>query len=169
MKYLTCSEEDIQLPIAPQLSPQLAPVFNRPRVHTCSACGVTCTSLKELRAHKSLVHALPTCSASKTTYSRLVTARAIKKEEKPDTSRFHLLRNDSRIYISLPGLTIICHTKECIKIIISLYHRHQRILQTKFWNMLHAACPLQPAHLVTFCTDPAQNVFLRNFLLPALG
>ncbi|KAJ8724622.1 hypothetical protein PYW08_016096 [Mythimna loreyi] len=68
------------------LASQLAPVFGRARVHSCVACGATCTSLKELRAHKALVHALPTCSATKTTYSRLVTARAIKKEEKPDTN-----------------------------------------------------------------------------------
>ncbi|KAI5630924.1 hypothetical protein NE865_16358 [Phthorimaea operculella] len=56
--------------------------FPKSRLHTCSQCGAKCTSLKELRAHKSLAHAIPT--SSKTSYSRMVTARTIKKEEKTE-------------------------------------------------------------------------------------
>ncbi|KAJ2947310.1 hypothetical protein O0L34_g17023 [Tuta absoluta] len=56
--------------------------FPKSRLHTCTQCGVKCSSLKELRAHKSLAHAIPT--SSKTTYSRMVTARTIKKEEKQE-------------------------------------------------------------------------------------
>lgn len=54
------------------------------RMHNCAQCGIKFPSLKELRAHKAHVHVLPTCSNTKTSYSRLMTARAIKKEEKPD-------------------------------------------------------------------------------------
>ncbi|CAH2085856.1 unnamed protein product [Euphydryas editha] len=57
--------------------------FPKTRTYTCAQCCVKFPSLKELRAHKALVHALPG-SSSRTSYSRLVTARAIKKEEKPD-------------------------------------------------------------------------------------
>ncbi|XP_026498500.2 uncharacterized protein LOC113402456 [Vanessa tameamea] len=58
--------------------------FSKARTYNCAQCGVKFPSLKELRAHKALAHALPTCSSVKTSYSRLMTARAIKKEEKPD-------------------------------------------------------------------------------------
>ncbi|KAM3956282.1 LOW QUALITY PROTEIN: uncharacterized protein ACR2FA_009731 [Aphomia sociella] len=54
------------------------------KLYSCSSCGSKFSSPKELRAHKALAHALPTCSAAKTTYSRMVTARIIKKEEKTD-------------------------------------------------------------------------------------
>ncbi|KAJ0177610.1 hypothetical protein K1T71_006483 [Dendrolimus kikuchii] len=56
--------------------------FPKSRMYSCMQCGAKLPSLKELRAHKSLAHALPTCSTAKTTYSRMVTARTIKKEEK---------------------------------------------------------------------------------------
>lgn len=58
--------------------------FAKSRLHTCSQCGIKYPSLKELRTHKALAHSLPTCSNGKTSYSRLVTARSIKKEEKLD-------------------------------------------------------------------------------------
>ncbi|CAG4933627.1 unnamed protein product [Parnassius apollo] len=58
--------------------------FTKSKLYTCSQCGAKYPSLKELRTHKSLSHSLPTCSNVKTTYSRLVNARNIKKEEKPD-------------------------------------------------------------------------------------
>ncbi|XP_034828684.1 uncharacterized protein [Maniola hyperantus] len=58
--------------------------FPKTRMYNCAQCGTKFACLKEMRAHKALVHAPPTCSNAKTTYSRLVTARAIKKEEKPD-------------------------------------------------------------------------------------
>ncbi|KOB63271.1 putative zinc finger protein, partial [Operophtera brumata] len=45
-------------------------------------CGTKHATLKELRAHKAAAHAAHV--SAKTTYSRLLTARAIKKEEKPD-------------------------------------------------------------------------------------
>ncbi|CAH0582870.1 unnamed protein product [Chrysodeixis includens] len=67
-------EEDLALPTP----------FPKARLHTCLQCGTKFPTLKELRAHKTLAHALPTCSVTKTSYSRLVTARTIKKEEKPD-------------------------------------------------------------------------------------
>ncbi|CAH2269700.1 jg18941 [Pararge aegeria aegeria] len=58
--------------------------FPKTRMYNCVPCGNKFPSLKELRSHKALMHASPTCSTTKTTYSRLLTARAIKKEEKPD-------------------------------------------------------------------------------------
>ncbi|XP_045449266.1 zinc finger protein 77 [Melitaea cinxia] len=57
--------------------------FPKSRTYTCAQCGVKFPSLKELRGHKALVHAATT-SSSKTSYSRLMTARTIKKEEKQD-------------------------------------------------------------------------------------
>ncbi|XP_059054629.1 uncharacterized protein LOC131848710 [Achroia grisella] len=56
------------------------------KMYSCNNCSVKFATPKELRAHKALMHALPTCSVAKTTYSRMVTARTIKKEEKPDDS-----------------------------------------------------------------------------------
>nr|XP_021195584.2 uncharacterized protein LOC110380051 [Helicoverpa armigera] len=67
-------------PIEEELALPLPAVFGRGR--TCGTCGVTCASVRELRAHRARVHAATT----KTSYSRLVTARTIKKEEKPDTN-----------------------------------------------------------------------------------
>ncbi|XP_050677839.1 uncharacterized protein LOC126974402 isoform X2 [Leptidea sinapis] len=51
------------------------------RLHTCTQCGLKFASLKELRAHRTNEHVTATCSAYKT-YSRMITARSIKKEEK---------------------------------------------------------------------------------------
>ncbi|XP_014359734.2 uncharacterized protein LOC106711842 [Papilio machaon] len=72
--------------------------FAKSRLHTCSQCGIKYPSLKELRAHKALAHSLPTCSNGKTSYSRLVTARSIKKEEKLDETVLerNLLTIDSK-------------------------------------------------------------------------
>ncbi|XP_053605284.1 uncharacterized protein LOC128672272 [Plodia interpunctella] len=58
--------------------------FAKGRLSTCTQCGAKFPTPKDLRAHKSLAHALPTCSSTKTSYSRMVTARTIKKEEKID-------------------------------------------------------------------------------------
>ncbi|XP_041968022.1 uncharacterized protein LOC121725233 [Aricia agestis] len=58
--------------------------FPKTKSYSCSQCAVKFPSLKELRGHKSLAHALPTCSTAKTSYSRLVTSRTIKKEVKQD-------------------------------------------------------------------------------------
>ncbi|XP_013192919.1 uncharacterized protein LOC106136812 [Amyelois transitella] len=60
--------------------------FAKSRLCTCTQCGAKFSSPKELRSHKSLAHALPTCSSTKTSYSRMVTARTIKKEEKIEES-----------------------------------------------------------------------------------
>ncbi|XP_038221631.1 zinc finger protein 26 [Zerene cesonia] len=49
-------------------------LFTKTRLHTCSQCGLKFPTLKELRSH---------CNASYS-HSRVVTSRAIKKEEKPD-------------------------------------------------------------------------------------
>ncbi|XP_023940978.1 uncharacterized protein LOC112047913 [Bicyclus anynana] len=72
--------------------------FPKSRMYNCALCNTKFPSLKEMRAHKSLVHASPTCSGAKTTYSRLITARAIKKEEKPDPNVLQesLLAMDSK-------------------------------------------------------------------------
>ncbi|XP_035440592.2 uncharacterized protein LOC118269555 isoform X2 [Spodoptera frugiperda] len=69
----------------------------RARRHTCGTCGASVATLKELRAHKALLHAAPHAPAS---YSRLVTARAIMKEEKPDDTNNLLTPIDSKDSIS---------------------------------------------------------------------
>ncbi|XP_072929397.1 uncharacterized protein [Epargyreus clarus] len=61
--------------------------YPKGRQFLCAACCARFTSARELRAHRALVHAPPACSSGKaslTSYSRMVTARAIKKEEKTD-------------------------------------------------------------------------------------
>ncbi|XP_068622703.1 uncharacterized protein [Battus philenor] len=58
--------------------------YPKSRLYNCTQCGAKYPSLKELRTHKALSHSMPTCSNVKTTYSRLVNSRNIKKEEKPD-------------------------------------------------------------------------------------
>ncbi|XP_063827684.1 uncharacterized protein LOC135077022 [Ostrinia nubilalis] len=55
------------------------------RIFTCSICGSKFPSLYEMRAHKSAAHApLTPPETARTSYSRMLTARIIKKEEKPD-------------------------------------------------------------------------------------
>ncbi|XP_045496486.1 uncharacterized protein LOC123694909 [Colias croceus] len=49
-------------------------LFTKTRLHTCTQCGLKFPTLKELRSH---------CNASYS-HGRVVTSRAIKKEEKPD-------------------------------------------------------------------------------------
>ncbi|KAI8421217.1 hypothetical protein MSG28_008280 [Choristoneura fumiferana] len=70
----------------------------KPRLYTCSVCRAKFTSLKEMRSHKALAHAAPTCSGA--SYSRLVTARSIKKEEKTD--------------VIMPGAILLPDSKESI-------------------------------------------------------
>ncbi|CAG9580132.1 unnamed protein product [Danaus chrysippus] len=72
--------------------------FPKMRQYNCAQCSTKFATLKEMRAHRVVAHALPTCSSTKTSYSRLMTARAIKKEEKPDESVLagNLLTLDSK-------------------------------------------------------------------------
>lgn len=92
-----CSNPDFGITMSHQLMPagvvsdyrQNFPVSSEeevryPKGRACGLCGARLPSAKELRAHKALVHALPTCSTAKTTYRRLVAAKIIKKEEKAD-------------------------------------------------------------------------------------
>ncbi|CAH0399020.1 unnamed protein product [Chilo suppressalis] len=57
-------------------------IYPKVRGSVCAECGAKFASAKELRAHRASTHALSE-SVDKT-YSRMLTARAIKKEEKPD-------------------------------------------------------------------------------------
>lgn len=54
------------------------------KMYSCSNCIAKFSSPKELRSHKALAHAPAACSAPRTSYSRLLSARTIKKEEKTD-------------------------------------------------------------------------------------
>ncbi|CAG9787444.1 unnamed protein product [Diatraea saccharalis] len=57
-------------------------LYPKVRGNACAHCGAKFASAKELRAHKSSSH--PLSEPAEKTYSRMLTARAIKKEEKPD-------------------------------------------------------------------------------------
>ncbi|XP_049870479.1 uncharacterized protein LOC126369927 isoform X2 [Pectinophora gossypiella] len=88
MQFSKGRDEDLQYPKSSEAMPYPKRdddiQFPKARLHTCTQCGAKYPTLKELRGHKALMHALPTSSGTKTSYSRMVTARTIKKEEKTD-------------------------------------------------------------------------------------
>ncbi|XP_037296820.1 uncharacterized protein LOC115451564 [Manduca sexta] len=77
--------------------------YPKPRTYSCAQCNVKFPTPKELRAHRAQAHA---AAAAKTSYSRMITARAIKKEEKTDDNMMGCTMIDSKESITTSILQV---------------------------------------------------------------